>query len=1765
LDAILRIQIKVAAREAQRQLRSVASEVRQIQNKLNSPSRGSGGALSDLQQTAAQIGKINQQLARGVAPATKWSPAIAAKQQADKVRAIKAQELNDARAAAAERRALDRAEAARNAAVARENVAIKKWNADQQKKIEAQRLAALKASQAAENFLRNGDPRADRAAVARGQASRWSPAISQTQAEKAALAQQRVLAEAWKRQTKETAAFLAGAWKNLVYEKKQANAQQATADRALVAQQKVLDAAWRKQQKETAEYLKNVWKNLVYEKKQANAQQAAADRAALAQKKILDEAWERQQKQARAVLSAAWTKQVQEAKQAKTRELQVARERLAEHKALIHQEERARREALREQKALNAQRVAEERQTAQHLNMFDRASQLLNGQSTLASRGIIAFGKDLQWVGRQLNFNFTLPMVAAGAAVFDWAMANEKAMTRLRKVYGDDPFADYSKELDQVSEGLRTLSDMFGVAQEDVIQLGAKWAAAGLTGGSLLQAVKSSLDLSILGDYEDLNAVFSDLVVIQDAFKLNSQELAAALAELNTVDNITDASLQDLVKSLARTGGAARVAGISIEELAAMTASLIPTAGTAERAGTSIKTIISRIMDPTAEMRETLALAGIELEAFMNASGSTRLDMIAATWDNLTDVQKANFASIIAGREHYNRFITLIDDRANEFGEFARVMDALAPEKLDENLQRANKEIDTLLKSDPRRIQILWTQMKNMMTEAILPLVPTIIALIAQVRNMIAWFANLDPGIQKLILGFAALIVSAGLFSQIAGSIILLLGQFARPIVFAGRAIFALAGKFNFLKGFMSKGFLGIGKAMFAGLVSPWGLAIAGMVGLAFIFRDQLGAIFRGIWEFIMKGFNLLPQSVQDVLISILNGFMKFVGWIREIFSKINPFDNSSSSSVVPQTTRSGTADTMARAAGDPGVASVVASTPAAANAAAAGATAGLSDETTAAVSATADLERQIAALNLQLAFMKPALDAQKAATEGAEAAYNAASRAADRFDESLNPLRETVESLKSQIDLANDTISDLANTPLVGMDAMADAIFENEMAQRRLRLEILKMEEAGQSYEEIERQIAAINGDIEMLGGRMEDLRQAGAGSDVLAVYENELGALRAQRDGLVLAGQNTEVLTKQLEELQRQGEIMELEKSLQFDGLNREIDQLANGLKEMTFDEIVAGIQAQQAAVADLTPAYNNANLELQAQELILKDLQAQRDALQVSYEDERARLELLETAYAGVEEQIRSMEQAIADAQAGLDFNEMGDFSTDDMQFQLDNIEMETQAMIDEWQKRIDSQFSDLDLFGPVRKEWENFKRWWNSNITPWTDRIRNTFNGLFDFGGVDTNGVRDRLSKMFDGVASFLSPIIEPIRNMLRNFWDEALPRFKDWEDNFDRIFGKVEDAWNRIKPQIEPALVGFGALLQLVIYATTGPMRILFAILQNILEFVGRVGGDVLEGLVDMMLGLVKMIVGVFSLMGNLITGDFGGAWDSFKMIFEGLWQNLSGQYRIFISLMTGLLWQIPELIWDVVRVILDPLFRVGSFLFGGIWDGMVDFWNKTIWPFFANIGSTIWNSMGAVGGWMKSIGSSLINGIWDGIVAIWNGTKGVWGFFANMGMNIWNAMKNVGGWMVNVGADMMTSLWNGFKSVWNMFADWWANNISNIPFLGAIIPDLWKFDITPTIRDANVSGTRDRSQGDFHTGGIIPGAGESNWTLLGKEMVLTQSQQARLFAIANGKVSGDAGGSGSKTVIINGDLSFPNIKSGDDAELLISNLEMIAG
>ena len=442
------------------------------------------------------------------------------------------------------------------------------------------------------------------------------------------------------------------------------------------------------------------------------------------------------------------------------------------------------------------------------------------------------YGSKLQWTGRQIRYNFTLPILLAGAAATKFAFDNEKAFTRVKKLYGDDADAlkymkknqdawgkrvtasgavtrVFKRELESLEKVFGALSSRYGENQKEIIETAGAWAAAGSSGVALAKSTELSIKASILGDME-LEKATESLIAIQSQYSLSTEGLTTTLNELNAVENQTGIGMEGLIKGFSRAAGSAREYGIDVRHLAAMLAALVPATGTATTAGNALKTIMSRILSPTKEAAAVMAEFGVVTSdaTWQSSNGMERLQIIAAKMDNdlkktgkgtkdladdmfqLSDSQRAVVATTLGSRYQVNRFLVLMRELSSEEGYFQKALNATQNDI--KVTAQATKELNTVLESSPKRLEILGNTIKNTMATAIAPLIPYMIYLAMKVSDLMKAFGNLSPGMQKFILLAAGAMASIGIFVPLLGSLVTLVTLLIAPVAIVANAFFAM-------------------------------------------------------------------------------------------------------------------------------------------------------------------------------------------------------------------------------------------------------------------------------------------------------------------------------------------------------------------------------------------------------------------------------------------------------------------------------------------------------------------------------------------------------------------------------------------------------------------------------------------------------------------------------------------------------------------------------------------------------------------------------------------------------------------------------------------------------------------------------------------------------------------------------------------------------------------------------------------------------------
>jgi TP901 family phage tail tape measure protein len=489
------------------------------------------------------------------------------------------------------------------------------------------------------------------------------------------------------------------------------------------------------------------------------------------------------------------------------------------------------------------------------LNFNSAASGAGGFGSALGGMRLDRVGSQMQWLGRQIEYNFTVPILLAGGAATKFSLDNERAFTRIQKVYGDgtQSAADMQNELTALQKAFVALSNQFGIAQSDALNIAADWAAAGASGLALAKSVQLTLQTMVLGELNAAEATQS-LIAIQAQYGQSISELADTINILNMVENQTGISMAGLIQGFARTAGVARASGVGVRELAADLAALTPATGSAANAGNALKTIFSRLLSPTKDTAEVLGLMGINTRgmAWESANAQQKLLLMARSFETLSDAQKGLVSSIIASRYQVNRFEVLMNELTSSTGYYARALSSTAD--MSKVYAQAQKELNQVLTSNPQRLKVIWTTLQNAMADIIQPLIPLVLYLAQTVQQLVTAFSNLNPAVQKFVLFSLALLAAVGPVVRYLGAFQVLIFELAKLFRVFLLPIMAVSFAFRYL----------IALPLQAFFISA-SFALRGLIGTAAFVGSAMPAIFGVMWTATQAVFSVGAIIVGDL------------------------------------------------------------------------------------------------------------------------------------------------------------------------------------------------------------------------------------------------------------------------------------------------------------------------------------------------------------------------------------------------------------------------------------------------------------------------------------------------------------------------------------------------------------------------------------------------------------------------------------------------------------------------------------------------------------------------------------------------------------------------------------------------------------------------------------------------------------------------------------------------------------------------------------
>ncbi len=279
-------------------------------------------------------------------------------------------------------------------------------------------------------------------------------------------------------------------------------------------------------------------------------------------------------------------------------------------------------------------------------------------------------------------------------AMVSSAIKVEKAMADVNVVMNAS-----TKTLDKFGRGMFKVAKETAQGFDTVAEAATELARQGLGMEQTLSRTKDALILTRLTGMNAADAVKS-LTAAVNSFNKEGVTSAQVINKMAKVDAAFAVSSEDLAKSISRVGSSAVDAGVSLDQLMAITTAVQQkTARGGAVIGNAFKTIFTRIQRSDVQKKlKDIGVATTDMNGKM-LDGVTVLENLSRSFGTLTKAQQASVGESVAGVFQINILKAAMSDLVNvnsEYSRSLRISNTATNEAYQRNLE-LNKTLDSLV------------------------------------------------------------------------------------------------------------------------------------------------------------------------------------------------------------------------------------------------------------------------------------------------------------------------------------------------------------------------------------------------------------------------------------------------------------------------------------------------------------------------------------------------------------------------------------------------------------------------------------------------------------------------------------------------------------------------------------------------------------------------------------------------------------------------------------------------------------------------------------------------------------------------------------------------------------------------------------------------------------------------------------------------------------------------------------------------------------
>ena len=486
------------------------------------------------------------------------------------------------------------------------------------------------------------------------------------------------------------------------------------------------------------------------------------------------------------------------------------------------------------------------------------------------SEGFKQLGSKMTAVGKTLSTKVTLPLSLLGGAAAKGFAEVDKIMVLTNSTMGNT-----EEQAKLLNDAMKEAAANSTYGMNDAAQSMLNFARAGLTAEQSASALAPAMNLAA-GEGGDLDTVSAGLVATINGFQGSFDEASRYADVFANACNNSALDVNSLSEAMSIAAPIFKTAGYSVEDAALYMGVMANNGIDANKAATSLKTGMARLLSPTEDAADWMATLGINMT---NADGTMK-DTITIqkelhdAFSTLSEAQQIQAASSIFGKNQMAPWLALINTAPEDVNELSTSLmaEGTASQMASDMMGGFGGAIEKLKSS----IDVASVSLGE-------ALAPTIEKVVGWIQKAVDWFNSLDDKTKTMI-------ATAGIVVAAIGPVMTILGGLFTTI---GTVI-----------GGLSK-FIGVAKLVVSVLGGPVSLAIAGAIAIgvalwrnwdtikekATQLKDWVVGKWTALKDSVVGAVTSLKESVLAHWDALKNGISTIASAIRSVLT--NPFETA--------------------------------------------------------------------------------------------------------------------------------------------------------------------------------------------------------------------------------------------------------------------------------------------------------------------------------------------------------------------------------------------------------------------------------------------------------------------------------------------------------------------------------------------------------------------------------------------------------------------------------------------------------------------------------------------------------------------------------------------------------------------------------------------------------------------------------------------------------------------------------------------------------